>query len=252
MSKPYLNFIIRKLLSTTYSLYERWSCAKLDGIIAATPFIKRKFERLNCNVVEIMNYPLLGEFNNLHFGEKTKMDEVCYVGGITGIRGVSEMIQAIGIAAGETRLNLCGTFSDPAGKNECKELVGWSRVNDLGQLNRVGVADVLARSRAGLVTLHPVANYIDALPVKMFEYMAAGVPVIASNFPLWKSIVESNNCGICVDPLDSSDIASAINYFTQNSALAIKMGLNGRRAVIEFYNWGIEERKLLDFYRLTC
>ena len=103
---------------------------------------------------------------------------------------------------------------------------------------------------AGLVTLHPAINYLDALPVKMFEYMAAGLPVIASNFPLWKQIIEGNQCGICVDPLDPKAIAEAIDYLILHPEEAERMGRNGQRAVQEKFNWGIEEKKLLDFYAI--
>ena len=44
------------------------------------------------------------------------------------------------------------------------------------------------------------------MPVKMFEYMAAGLPVIASNFPLWESIINKYNCGICVNPYSAIEI----------------------------------------------
>ncbi len=107
---------------------------------------------------------------------------------------------------------------------------------------------VLAHSVAGLVTLHPIINYIDALPVKMFEYMVAGIPVIASNFPLWRGIIEGNQCGLCVDPLNPSEIAKAIDYILTHPAEAQRMGENGLRAVKEKYNWDIEEKKLLALY----
>jgi glycosyltransferase involved in cell wall biosynthesis len=82
----------------------------------------------------------------------------------------------------------------------------------------------------------------------MFEYMAAGVPVIASHFPLWRQIVEGNACGICVDPLDPQAIAGAIDYLATHPEDAERMGRNGQRAVAAKYNWNIEEQKLLDFY----
>jgi glycosyltransferase involved in cell wall biosynthesis len=106
----------------------------------------------------------------------------------------------------------------------------------------------MARAVAGVVTLHPVRNYVDCQPVKMFEYMAAGIPVIASRFPFWLDIVEGNDCGVCVDPFDPAAIAAAIDHFVTHPELAMRMGENGRRAVLEKYNWQPESRKLIDFY----
>ncbi len=83
----------------------------------------------------------------------------------------------------------------------------------------------------------------------MFEYMSAGVPLIASNFPLWKEIVEGNKCGICVDPRDTSAIAAAIDQLVGNPEAAREMGENGREAVLTRYNWAAEEPKLLALYQ---
>ena len=83
----------------------------------------------------------------------------------------------------------------------------------------------------------------------MFEYMAAGIPVIASDFPLWREIVLGNQCGLCVDPMDPIAIANAIDYLVQHPAAARQMGENGRRAVLEHYNWSVEEAKLLIYYK---
>ena len=125
---------------------------------------------------------------------------------------------------------------------------GWQRVNALGFLDRAGVRDVLGRSMAGLVTFHPAPNHIDAQPNKMFEYMSAGIPVIASDFPLWREIIAGNDCGLLVDPVNPAAIAEAIDTRVNNPDMAQRMGENGRRAVEARYNWGIEEQKLLAFY----
>ena len=110
----------------------------------------------------------------------------------------------------------------------------------------------MQRSLAGLVTLHPTINYIEALPVKMFEYMSAGVPVIASDFPLWRRVVIESECGLCVDPLDSQSISRAIDFLCENPEQARMMGSNGQLAIKNKYNWQIEERKLLDYYKALC
>ena len=96
------------------------------------------------------------------------------------------------------KLNLAGSFSEKEVELEVKGYEGWDKVNELGFLNRKGVAEVLSKSKAGLVTIHPIVNLQNGLPVKMFEYMAAGLPIIASNFKLWKEIVDDNDCGLCV------------------------------------------------------
>ena len=82
----------------------------------------------------------------------------------------------------------------------------------------------------------------------MFEYMASGIPVIASNFEKWIPIIEGNSAGICVDPYNIEEIANAIKYLKENPQNAVEMGKNGRRAFEEKYNWQMEEIKLIDLY----
>lgn len=253
LGKPYLNKPAKIVLSKTFEWYERWACPKFDAMIAATPFIRDKFLKINPNTVDVNNFPLLDELANTSDWAQ-KENEVAYVGGIAKIRGIEEVVSAMGYTQG-VRLNLAGSFSEKAVEEKVKNhhtpegIKPWSKVNELGFLNRQQVNEVLAKSRAGLVTLHPVINYIDALPVKMFEYMAAGIPVIASNFPLWRDIVEGNQCGICVDPLDPKAIGEAIQYLNDLPLEAEQMGKNGRQAVEQKYNWSIEEQKLLKLYK---
>jgi glycosyltransferase involved in cell wall biosynthesis len=83
----------------------------------------------------------------------------------------------------------------------------------------------------------------------MFEYMSAGIPVIASSFPLWKEIIEKNECGICVDPLNIKEIANAIQYLLSKDNIAQKLGENARKLIETKYNWEIEEKKLINLYQ---
>jgi len=248
LGKPYLNKPALWVLSKVFGIYESWACRQFDGVIAATPFIRDKFLEINPRTVDINNFPLLGELD-AQVPWSDKAAEVCYVGGIGRIRGITEVVQAMGKVQSGLRLNLCGSFSEPVVEQACKTMPGWQAVNEQGYVDRAGVRQVLGRSVAGLVTLHPVINYLDALPVKMFEYMAAGIPVIASDFPLWRNIVLGNQCGLCVDPMDPDDIAKAINYLVQHPDEARQMGENGRNAVLERYNWSVEEAKLLAYYK---
>lgn len=100
----------------------------------------------------------------------------------------------------------------------------------------------------GLVTLAPIPNYIESYPTKLFEYMAAGVPVVASDFPLWRSIVDGAGCGLLVDPADPQQIADAIDWLIDHPEEAARMGENGRRAAHDTYNWQGEASKLRALY----
>jgi glycosyltransferase involved in cell wall biosynthesis len=80
--------------------------------------------------------------------------------------------------------------------------------------------------------------------------MSAGIPVIASNFSLWKEIVDGTGCGLCVDPMDPSAIAAAIDQLVSDTGRAKRLGDTGRRAVLDQFNWPGEERKLHELYSL--
>lgn len=248
LGKPYLNRPLRWALSKVFAVYEVWACRQLDAVVSATPFIRDKFAAMGVRTVDINNFPLLGELATGEVNWHQKLDQVCYVGGIARIRGILEVVQAMGRVQSGVRLQLVGQFSESTVETQAHADLGWRNVDALGFLGRKEVAQVLAQSIGGVVTFLPLPNHIDAQPNKMFEYMSAGVPVIASNFPLWREIVEGNECGICVDPLDPQAIAQAIDYLRTHPKEAERMGHNGQAAVAEKYNWTIEAAKLLQFY----
>lgn len=247
LSKPYMRPFLRRVVAVLFSCYEKYACPKLDAVLTATPHIREKFKNINGNVLDINNFPMLGELDAM-VPWASKKTEVCYVGGITSIRGVREVVKSLECLKSSARLNLVGKFSEPEIEKEVRALKGWNSVNEHGQLDREDVRRVLGDSVAGLVTFLPMPNHVDAQPNKMFEYMSSGIPVIASNFPLWREIVEGSNCGICVDPLSPAAIAEAIDYLVSNPCEVAALGRNGQRAVNERYNWDLEGRKLARFY----
>lgn len=246
LNKPYLRPFIAKISSSYFEGYEHRSVKKLYAVITATPFISERLKRYNKNTVTVCNYPRLSEFEDIEIDYSHKSNNVCYVGGITKIRGIFEMLNAMENT--DATLILAGEFETPQLKEQALLLPGYQKTNYLGFLGRKEISDVLKCSKAGLVTLRNTPAYRDSIPVKMFEYMAAGLPVIASDFPYWRSIVEDAKCGVCVDPSDSVAISNAIEFLLNNEDKAIDMGKNGRNAVLNRFNWDIEKVKLLELY----
>jgi glycosyltransferase involved in cell wall biosynthesis len=242
LGKSYLKF--KGLISAGFERYENGVVKKLDGVITATPFIRDRFLKINPNTLDVNNYPLLREIDMIEDGD-LKQNKVCFIGGISKIRGITEVVKAMSLC--DVELDLAGAISADF-KRELEQLEGWEKVNELGYIDRKTALQVKKECFAGLVTFLPLPNHINAQPNKIFEYMASGIPVIGSDFPLWRQIIRDNKCGICVDPNKPEEIAKAIMYLKDHPSEAKEMGAKGRKLVSETYNWSAEEKKLVEFY----
>jgi glycosyltransferase involved in cell wall biosynthesis len=249
LSKYWIPIFLRKIISEFIALLENISAKIFDGIVAATPSIAKRFP--GSKTIIVHNFPII---NELTAGEEknysSRQNNIIYIGGISEIRGISEMVQAIDILPKtfNAKLVLAGNFSPPQLKEEIKKLSGWKYVDYKGWVSREEAAFLLNESRIGLVLFHPVPNHMEAQPNKLFEYMSAGIPVIASNFELWREIVESVGCGLLVNPLEPKEIANAIKWILEHPNEAEEMGKRGQEAILHKYNWEKEGEKLLKFY----
>jgi len=243
-SKYYINKFLRRITGTFVEFFEDYLSRKMSFIFTATPYIRDRFLKKCKNVAAINNYPLMQETEPIK--KNLGKNAICYVGGISKIRGLNEVVK--GLEKTDTRLNLAGDFSPGSYYDKLTAIDGWDKVNFIGFASRSKVREIFAESFAGIVTFHPELNHINSQPNKLFEYMSAGLPLIASNFPAWKEIVEGNNCGRCIDPLNPEEIAGAINWLQNHPDEALEMGANGRQAVLNKYNWQNEEKKLLKIY----
>ena len=246
LAKPYLNKFVKQFLSKSIGVYEKYACKKFDYIISATPYIRDKFLTFTKSI-DVNNYPIVEELVN-EIAWENKKNQVCYVGVIAKIRGNLENAQAMEYVNSDVSFKLAGMIYEESFEEELQSDKNWERVEFVGKLEREGVKELLEESKIGLVTLHPTINYVDALPVKMFEYMLAGIPVIASDFPILKEIVDKERCGVCVNPLDSRAIGEAIEYLATHNKEAKEMGERGKEAVLKLYNWKNEEKKLYQLY----
>jgi glycosyltransferase involved in cell wall biosynthesis len=229
---------------------ERIAGSAFDGIVAATPTIADRFPPPK--TVLVRNFPLLEEaraFAGQPYGER--QPELAYVGQLSTLRGSRELVGAMSrVSVDDATLVLAGPVhpGEPRLLEELRRTPGWERVRYEGILSRAGVAALLGRARAGVALLPPTRAHLDALPIKLFEYMAAGIPVLASNFPLWRGIVETEQCGLLVDPADRTAVAEAIDRLLRRPDDAQAMGEHGRTAFQRSYNWETEAARLLALY----
>lgn len=247
LSKPYLGNWSRVLLSIVFAIYEKIILRRYTAIIGATPSISKKFSSWHPMVLTVNNYPILGELDTVTIA-KPSQPLVCYIGSVSYIRGAAEMVDAIGRSATGARLEIAGPFSPTRLEAELASHPSWGRVDVLGQLSRTEVADLLSRSAVGLVVFQAEPNHLESQPNKLFEYMSAGLPLIVSDFPLWKALIEEVGCGICVDPANPQAIATAIDWIVRHPIEAREMGSRGKDAVLDKYNWRSEGLLLLDLY----
>lgn len=246
LDRAYLHPMLRRPLSRMLADSESKANARLDAIVAATPKIANSFT--NPRTVLVQNYPKDGELvsaESCAFAEREPA--LAYLGGVSDVRGAREMVAALHKTPG-LRLIIVGEFSSTALREELAATPGWDQVECLGWQDRQGVGAALSRCIGGVVLFHPLRNHIESQPNKLFEYMSAGLPVLASDFAHWQAIVNTERCGILVDPLNVDQIANAMKSLFADRTAAEAMGARGKAAVETKYNWTTQEQALLGLY----
>lgn len=248
LDKPWIPRFLRRPTSFAAKTVLRVLQRGYSGIVAATPAIAENYS--HPRKVVVANYPNVEEL-----ASKTQRPiadrerSVIYIGEISALRGAAEMVRAIGALRGAVRLLLVGPFEDAALREQVCKLPGWRYVDYLGPRHRSDLPDLLSTARAGLLLMLPAENHYDALPTKVFEYMAAGLPVIVSDaVPLSAKIVGDVQCGLVVDPRDEGAVANAIRFIAEHPEEAQAMGERGRAAALEQYQWATEGTKLTQLY----
>lgn len=247
-NKTYISPALKYFLGPLISSLEAVAFRIFDASVPAATSIQVRLPEHKA--VLLRNYPILDEMlqENPTPGDQ-RMLAFTYVGGLTRIRGVHEMATAIGLTKHKgSTLHLAGTFQPMELEKTIRDVAQPSRVILHGLVGRKEVAALLNNTRAGLAVLHPTQTHVDGLPTKFFEYMAAGIPIIASDFPVWRKMVDDVGCGLLVDPLDPQAIAQAMDYIVDNPEEAAEMGMRGLRAAKTTYNWHTEVQALIQFY----
>lgn len=249
LSKPWIPRLLRPPVGLITATLQRIVGRYVDAVITATPKIAEGLA--GCKPLVVQNFPKLQELQ-LELSETilSRSPAFLYLGGITRIRGAREMIEAIDKVPAHcnAELWLAGRFESEELRCELESLPGWARTRYLGQVDRNAVNRLLAGASAGLVLFHPEPNHIHSQPTKLFEYLSAGIPAIASDFGHWSNTLDLADCGMFVDPMNPDAIAEAMASLLGDVRGASEMGRIGRRKVEEKFTWEIEARKLKKLY----
>lgn len=246
--KRWMPRALRPVAVGVYRAVEKLMLRGITAVVAATPVIAQSFTRRGMRTVTVRNLPLLAEFAEAAPPGEQSSSRVCYVGALSTNRGLLTMIRAIDLVRAEATLHIGGPFGDARLRAACESTPGWGRVTYHGVLSRSAVREFLAQAGIGLVLLHPTRSYLESIPVKLLEYMAAGLPVIASDFPMWRDLLRDVDCAVFVDPLDVHAIAQAIDSLLDDPESRRRLGQNGRAAAVAVLNWESEFQALRRLY----
>lgn len=249
MEKEWIPTFLRRMISSAYRAYETHVVKQLDAVLF--PCTKNGiniFENRAKQVVILSNAVMLEEMTAPQQEAQKSGDTICCTGSLTYQRGITHLIRAAHQAG--VKLILAGQYSSEEYRRELEAMPEYSCVEYLGYIGRQELAQVYARSSIGMSTILNVGQYasLDNFPTKVYEYMAAGLPVIVSDYPFMRRSVQQDDFGIAVDPDDVQAVAQAIRAILSDPQRAQQMGENGRQAVLQKYNWDIELKKLLELY----
>jgi len=247
--KTYIPKIFRYLLAKTYKLYETYVTTKIDAVIQICTIQGKNYfsNRAKINAF-ISNSSILKNNtpNNITFKERKS---IAYIGALSHNRGITHLVKAANIA--NAKLILSGQFVSIEYRKTIESLPEYKNVEYTGFLSQENVATLLNTCFVGISTLLHLSQYnkIDTFPSKVYDYMAAGIPVIISNTEYAKKMIHKYQFGICVTPDNIDEISEAIIYLQKNPKKATEMGKNARAAYEKEFNWSIEEKKLVELYK---
>ncbi len=242
--KEYIPKAVKKIVSVAVDNWESRAIKKFSYNIVADPDTYERVSKLTKSAGLVRNFVIL---DDVPIDWTKKRNAMAYIGAITEVRGIFDMLEVLELV--DVELVLAGRFANQELEQRAKEHPQWQKVDYRGFVGKQEVLKILQEVKIGLVPLHKTEKYLGAYPVKLFEYMNAGIPVIINQIPMWEEIVLGENCGLSVDTTNPGEFAKAIEYLLKNPEKAKELGMNGYRAVREKYNWQNEAEKLIEIYK---
>jgi len=252
LDKYYIARPLRRLISRSFDLFERAVVRWFDYVIYTTPLVGARYATMKVRSGRVENYPIIELSETL---PRQPQEKIIYLGGMSKIRGLVEVAQGFAEVVqkhANWKLCLVGSYSPASFETELRDLVKklgvGANVEFIAWVPYDEKEKLSSQAAMGVITYLPYSNNTSCLPNKLFDYMLVGLPVIASNFPLYREVVEGSQCGLIVDPSKPQEIATAMEYLIEHPDEARRMGENGRRAVLEKFNWEKESQQLLRIY----
>lgn len=243
--------LMQRMLSAVVSRVEILLAHRAERTFAVSESVAARFRERGLDPVILSNYSI-ADLDIPYNPNRNGQNLMFMAGNMQSFHGVGECIEAVSRIRErypDATLTLVGKVGE-----DLNERIGGSGqggfIISTGFLPYREMYERLSEGIAGLLVFQPTYYNISiGLPNKLFDYMLLGLPVIASNLPEIRNVVDSADCGILVDPVSVEDIADAISYLFEHPEEARRMGANGRRAVLETYNWSRMEKDLLQTYR---
>lgn len=237
MSKSYIPIHLRKIVSNIYKKMMKHHFPKYGAIFTVTPYMTNilKDEYGLNNVFTISNFPIPNENYTLSQEDYMSRKNVAiYVGTVYTVSRQNVFLDAL-LQNPQVEYLVAGRFYE--GYDRIVKHPMWEKVEFINGFKREEMKSFFARATFSN-TLRDFGGRDGSLGViKIFESMEAALPVIFSDVPIYRDIVEKYHCGICADPNDVKSVESAIRYLVENKEEAYQMGQNGRQAVLKEYNW---------------
>jgi glycosyltransferase involved in cell wall biosynthesis len=239
---------IRKAISSIYDFYEKSQVRKLSGLISVLDGITKGF--YHPNGITIHNYPIVDSFKVEPKEFAPPLDgkfKLVYNGGLTRIRGIHNLVNSMAYLSDDYSLLFMGPWESDQYEEECKSISGWEKVSYLGNVEISECFSILKGCQLGLVMFLPLPNHIQSLPNKSFEYVAAGIPMLMSDFAMWRGFFE--NYAHFADPDQPEKIAASIAQVRDDYSKEMKKIETEGKRILSTYTWTNEGKRLIDYYR---
>ncbi len=251
--------LLRPLLSKLVRTSEYILSHLTDYIITCDSNVAKQFKHIP-KVEVIFNYPR----SSIFIPDQKRLSElkkryagkvpIIYQGGMSEDRGLFKMIDALNIikdSRPDILLLLVGEMSEHLYKRS-RELISSydlsGSVDLVGGIPHEDIVNYISISKIGLVPLLPTKKFLKNIPIKQFEYMACGIPVLGGDLPPTSSYITSASCGRIFNSNSSESMASNILEMLNNESELQRMSEAGKKAVTNDWNWDRMEEKLLAVY----